>query len=650
MPARDPIPLQRASEPVTRVTVSAPSSRAAAIDPRLFSNFLEHLGGTVYEGVWANVAYNPQFEADKQQRLSRWAMAGGATWGRNGVDGRAIDLPQGAAVTQLVSLPAHREREYVGSVWLKSADGRPAEIEVSIRAADKPAVLARASVRTSASTWSRQPLRLTLPEGALGRAESATLSIACTSGSASVDMIELFPRDHAEGVDPDVQRLSRDLRIELLRWPGGNFVSGYRWRDGVGPREKRPTKPNPAWGGLETHHFGTDEFMAFCKRIGAKPQICVNGGDGTPEEAAAWVEYCNGAASTPMGRLRAQNGHPAPYNVRVWEIGNELYGDWQIGHTDPKGNADRYVRFVKAMLAVDPTIEIIATGRGEEYTAEGLKKVKAWNDALLRAAKSAKVRLPDWLSLHPLVPLPGDLGRRPYNEVYESTMAHPTWWSDVHVPWLMRNAKAIVGSHRLQLAPTEWGIIIGGPNWPRFPNHDVQSGAVYAALYFNAMLRRADVVTLANTTALMHGGGIKRPNAVTYVDPMYHVQRMYGEARPARLVPVRVTGPMYDVPERGILPAVRNVSWVDVVAATDRRGERLLFVVNRDPRRARSVEISLDRAARSMEMETLAAAPQQGNSLARPDAVKPVKTTQSLSGRQLVKEFPPCSVTVIRLK
>src|SRR5690606_13059468 len=119
--------------------------------------------------------------------------------------------------------------------------------------------------------------------------------------------------------DPEVVQLLRDAKVSVLRFPGGNFASGYHWEDGVGPIERRPEKPNPAWAEWEPNHVGADEWLALCELIGAEPLICVNAGNGTPEEAANWVRYCNDPETTPWGQKRAANGHPAPYNVRLWE-------------------------------------------------------------------------------------------------------------------------------------------------------------------------------------------------------------------------------------------------------------------------------------------------------------------------------------------
>ncbi len=642
---------RRSDDPITDVVVSVPESDAPAISPRLFSSFLEHLGGTIYNGVWANVVQNPRFGADKRGRLANWRLQTGAAWLKDDPKTPGISLPEGASASQLVNLPLHRQRRYEGSVRAQSLSGNPATIAISLRRSDKPTVIAAIRMDISHGGSSENRFSLTAPEHALDRAESCELRIETQNGSAAIEMIELFPADHVDGVDPDVLKAAKDLHCELLRWPGGNFVSGYHWRNGIGPRIDRPTVPNPAWNGLETHHFGTDEFMAFCRRIGAKPHICVNAGNGSPEEAAAWVEYCNGGLETPMGRLRAKNGHRGPYNVRVWEIGNELYGSWQIGFTDAAENAKRYERFRDAMLKADPTIEIIATGKGDEYTGKGLERVHDWNASLLERALTPVAHAPNYLSLHPIVPLPSSLNSRcSYDEVYASAMAHPQWWSDTFIPALKKQVTARGGKKTgLKIAATEWGLIVGGPNWLRYPNHDVQSGAVYAALFFHAMFRRADFVGIANVTALMHGGGIKRPNSVVYRDAMYFVEQMYGLARPSRLLPVQVSGPGYDVPERMILPAVKDVPWLDVLAA-EGNGSRWLFVVNRDKESRRTAKFTFQSVLGGAVLTSLAAPPQQGNSLSNPDRVRPVVTRIQISGKTLAWDFAPCSVNVIRLR
>ena len=144
------------------------------------------------------------------------------------------------------------------------------------------------------------------------------------------------PLTDAHGFRTDVLDAVRALQLPILRWPGGNFVSGYHWIDGVGPVDKRPRKTELAWLTEESNHFGTDEFIQYCRTLKTEPYICVNMGTGTLDEAQAWVEYCNGTGNTYWANLRRQNGHAEPYGVKYWGLGNEMYGRWQIGILDAR--------------------------------------------------------------------------------------------------------------------------------------------------------------------------------------------------------------------------------------------------------------------------------------------------------------------------
>ena len=140
-----------------------------------------------------------------------------------------------------------------------------------------------------------------------------------------------MPGDNVNGMRADTLALLKDLNGTIYRWPGGNFASGYDWRDGVGDRDRRPPRKNPAWTGVEHNDFGTDEFIAFCREIGAEPSIAANTGFGDAYSAAQWVEYCNGSSDTTAGAWRAQNATPVPYDVKYWCVGNEMFGTWQLG-------------------------------------------------------------------------------------------------------------------------------------------------------------------------------------------------------------------------------------------------------------------------------------------------------------------------------
>jgi alpha-N-arabinofuranosidase len=161
----------------------------------------------------------------------------------------------------------------------------------------------------------------------------------------------------------DVLHAARDLRIPILRWPGGNFVSGYHWTDGIGPMDGRPRRIELAWRGEEPNHFGTDEFVEYCRVLGTEPYICVNMGSGSMDEAQAWVEYCNGRGNTYWANLRRANGHQEPYNVKYWGLGNEMYGAWQIGASTAEDYVKKARQFAAIMKWTDPSIELVSCGQ-----------------------------------------------------------------------------------------------------------------------------------------------------------------------------------------------------------------------------------------------------------------------------------------------
>ena len=138
------------------------------------------------------------------------------------------------------------------------------------------------------------------------------------------------PSADEQGFRQDVQELIKPLKLGCIRYPGGNFLSGYRWLDGIGPKEKRPARPELAWSAIEPNQVGTDEFLQWCERTGVKPMLGVNLGTGTPQDAADMLEYVNGSLPTYYADLRRKNGHKEPYDVKLWCLGNEMDGPWQI--------------------------------------------------------------------------------------------------------------------------------------------------------------------------------------------------------------------------------------------------------------------------------------------------------------------------------
>ncbi|KAJ3801853.1 glycoside hydrolase family 51 protein [Lentinula aff. detonsa] len=168
--------------------------------------------------------------------------------------------------------------------------------------------------------------------------------------------------DPNTGFRKDVLSVLKELNVPIFRYPGGNFVSSYKWQDGIGPKHLRPRRPELAWLTEESNQFGTDEFMQFCKAMNAEPYICLNMGTGTLEDALAWLEYCNSSANTYYANLRRQNGHPEPYKVKYWSLGNEVWGPWQVGQMESQDYAKKAFQWAKALKLLDPSIQLISCG------------------------------------------------------------------------------------------------------------------------------------------------------------------------------------------------------------------------------------------------------------------------------------------------
>ncbi len=182
-------------------------------------------------------------------------------------------------------------------------------------------------------------------------------------GTVWIDSVSLCEESVTEqGFRKDVLEATKRISPTIIRWPGGCFADDYHWKDGIGPVDARPDVMNRAWKSPTDNDVGIDEFVTLCRLVGAEPYICVNYGTGSPEEAAELVEYCNGGAETRWGKVRADNGHPEPYGIRYWNIGNELYLPTEIGATNGREYGKGFKRFAQAMRAVDKDIQLVAVG------------------------------------------------------------------------------------------------------------------------------------------------------------------------------------------------------------------------------------------------------------------------------------------------
>ncbi len=372
------------------VAIDAGKTRAP-ISPYMYGQFIEHIGDLVNRSVWAEMIddrkfYNPVNSQPvpppptsgppRGRRPNPWrpigpdaAVAMDAEHPYAGEHAPLVRLagtePRGI---QQAGLALRKGKAYAGRVVLRGEAGAKVAVTLAWGAsAGERQTIPISGLRASYATF---PLRFT----AEGDTDDGRIEIAGTgSGSFHVAAVSLMPANNIRGFRPEVIALLKLQRSGMYRFPGGNFLSAHEWRDAIGDPDRRPPKWDPVWSALQPNDVGTDEFMTLCELLGVDAFISVNAGFGDAHSAAELVEYVNGAAGTPMGKLRVANGHPAPYNVKWWGIGNEMYGTWQFGYMSPKQYVFKHNLFAKAMRAVDPTITLLGTGATpEEMTVNRL--------------------------------------------------------------------------------------------------------------------------------------------------------------------------------------------------------------------------------------------------------------------------------------
>ena len=352
----------------------------APISKYVYGQFLEHIAGTINTGIWAEMMEDRKFYYDIVAQTP--AAAAAPVPGRRGPQRRWTPIGPGDSVvmdgnhpyagqhTPLVKLNGAESRgigqaglavregkSYTGRVVLAGDAG--AKVAVSLvwgtNATDRQTV----AIAKLGAEYVKFPLRFTSPADS----GTARLEIAGTgAGAFHIGAVSLMPADNVQGFRAEVIAALKQLHSGVYRFPGGNFVSAHEWRDAIGDPDKRPPIMDPVWNAVQPNDVGTDEFMTMCRLLDVEPYVTVNAGFGDAWSAAQYVEYANGAATTPMGRQRAANGHPQPYGVKFWGIGNEAWGDWQMGAMTLAQFEIKHNQFATAMRKVDPTIKLVASG------------------------------------------------------------------------------------------------------------------------------------------------------------------------------------------------------------------------------------------------------------------------------------------------
>jgi len=256
-----------------------------------------------------------------------------------------------------MGLAVRKRKAYTGRVVLAGSPG--AVVNVTLAWGSEAGERQTLTIRALGSACRKFPLSFR----AQADSDDAQLEITgIGTGSFHIGAVSLMPADNIEGYRAEVIAALKQLHSGVYRFPGGNFVSAYEWRNAIGDPEKRPSIYDPVWHAVQPNDVGTDEFLTLCRLLGVDAYITVNAGFGDAWSAAELVEYTNGAVTTPMGKWRAANGHPQPYDVKLWGIGNEPWGDYQMGAMSIEQFELKHDMFAKAMRQVDPSIKLIAGG------------------------------------------------------------------------------------------------------------------------------------------------------------------------------------------------------------------------------------------------------------------------------------------------
>ncbi|TFH35078.1 MAG: alpha-L-arabinofuranosidase, partial [Bacteroidia bacterium] len=352
-----------ASEKLEPSVIIDVSSESEPMPVYIYGQFIEHLGRCIYGGIWAEMLEDRKFWYTPGTRESPWRLEGDRSMLTietsdpfTGTQAPCLKSDGNAsAILVQENLGLKKDLDYVGRIILKATAGLEKAVVV-LSWDDTEQVVEITNLTQEYNTY---PLKYHS-----GReVGDASIKIFPTGkGSLWVGTLSLMPSDNIEGFRSDVLQLLRELDSPVYRWPGGNFVSGYNWKDGLGDRDRRPPRKNPAWTGIESNDVGIDEFMKFCELLGTEPYIAVNAGLGNASQAREEVEYTNGDVTTPMGRLRSSYGNPEPWKVKWWSIGNEMYGSWQLGYMTTEQFVEKHNEFADEMRSADPEITLIAVG------------------------------------------------------------------------------------------------------------------------------------------------------------------------------------------------------------------------------------------------------------------------------------------------
>ncbi|KAJ7921426.1 glycoside hydrolase family 51 protein [Mycena leptocephala] len=385
----------------------------------------------------------------------------------------------------------------------------------------------------------------------------------------------------ANGYRTDVLQALKDLNVPIVRYPGGNFVSSKAILDGVGPKELRPRRPELAWLTEESNQFGTDEFIQWCRLLGAEPYICLNMGTGTLEDALAWLEYCNSSANTHYANMRRKNGHPEPYGVKYWALGNEIWGPWQVGQMNAEDYSKQAYQWAKALRLLDPTIKLISCG--ETGFAD-------WDRVTLKTLAPVV----DFHSIHLYTVSEGN------HDV--NVMGPAAAEKGIEITKSLIELAKIEGNltKDITVCFDEWNVWdpVRAPGEKGAEEHYDLSDALAVAAWLNVFVRKADVVKIACIAQSVNviSPIITSPTGLfkqtTYYPLQLFATLMQGTALSLHVTATRQMTPTPVPPSRHTPPAARLTKWIDASGVLSPDGTQVrVAIVNRHQTQAFSIPI-----------------------------------------------------------
>jgi alpha-L-arabinofuranosidase len=441
------------------------------------------------------------------------------------------------------------------------------------------------------------------------------------------------PRSDENGFRKEYLQQIKDLKVPAVRWPGGNFVSGYNWEDGIGPKAQRPATLDLSRSRKESNQMGTDEYVAFCNLVGAENFICINAGTGTIEDAAHWVEYCNAPAGTRYADLRVKYGHPEPFKVKYWALGNEPDGPWQLGHKSKEDYTKFAIEAAKMMRAADENIKLVAAGASNYPLVTKRYDPKDgwtdWNDYVL----DQMAGYIDYISLHRYV---FQVLRAFDKPGFADEMSLGLEIDRIIAVTAGQIQKAMVKSE------TDRPIYISFDEYGARGNN--LAGPLLLAQHLNAFIRRADIVKMANLTFLTSLTGITPEGG--YKTSLYHPFYLYSNNCRGTALDVHTRCDSYSN------KAFKDIPYLDVTAVlNEANGTLVMNVVNRSETQAIPAHVELQSGAFTGQgrAHLINADSLEATNIVTEEKVRIATSDLAFTGNRINHTFPAHSFTQLEI-